>query len=656
MSLLIPWVLLTVLQESRGAILGPSAPQAEIFALIDRFDGTDTSRLPFVKVATGLWRQRGSSGEPEVHYRHGFLLSDNDGRFSVRFLDLTEATLTASRMATSEPSRVGFERISLTDHVQEVAKLLDLIARDANEPRYYMTPNEPMDPRGMALVLARDLARRHAWEDVNRIWNALGDIPKAREELGDGLRNRWHLLFGDPTVSRETLVNQVALWLDAFPNSYYRPWIETLRGGLVAQLKDEKAASRESRPTNEGVGAAIAALVKQLRDDTLPVDSEQHIFSGHFLDIAAPSGARSGVALVKFGFEAVPQLLEVVDDPSPSRCVWYSSRHGGGFRVFTIGDLARIVLQEIAGLVFYGEPKELRQAWTAWWADASVKGEETALAERVVKGDATSCSVAARFLERYPHRVADVMTACKKAVNRAYKTQFVEIVATSRDPSVEPFLIERLTSGPYIEPRVAAAQALLDRGDDRGVRHFIELWRRAEPLPEERQPDVPEAVADWDHELAVQGGVSASVKLLLTSGSTDALTAIEEGLRAKPPNIRSAVASQLRSLTLDDVLRRVPDDRKRDTQARIEELMMSFLTDSSRSKGMWGFTFQGSFVSLTDPRTADLTACAIVNLWPDRYRFDPMQPEAARDRQIAEILAAWKATRPASRPREGDRK
>jgi hypothetical protein len=107
---------------------------------------------------------------------------------------------------------------------------------------------------------------------------------------------------------------------------------------------------------------------------------------------------------------------------------------------------------------------------------------------------------------------------------------------------------------------------------------------------------------------------------------------------------------------LDDVLRRVPDDRKRDTQARIEELMMSFLTDSSRSKGMWGFTFQGSFVSLTDPRTADLTACAIVNLWPDRYRFDPMQPEAARDRQIAEILAAWKATRPASRPREGDRK
>jgi hypothetical protein len=49
-------------------------------------------------------------------------------------------------------------------------------------------------------------------------------------------------------------------------------------------------------------------------------------------------------------------------------------------------------------------------------------------------------------------------------------------------------------------------------------------------------------------------------------------------------------------------------------------------------------------------------ACALVKHWPDRYRFDPLQPEAARDQKIAEILTAWKAARPASRPSEAERK
>jgi hypothetical protein len=642
-------------QESRAAASRPTAEQAEIFALIDRFDDTDTSKLPFVKVATGNWGQRGSR-EPDVEYRYGFLLSDRDGRFTVRYLDLTEATLTASPPAANGLSRVGFERISLTDHVREVVKVLDAVARDANEPRYYMRPSAPMDPRGMALVLAREAARRNAWEDVDKVWNALGGVSEAREELGDGLRNRWHLHFGDPRVSREALVNEVTIWLDAFRNSYSRPWIETLRTGLVMQLTIEAAASRESRPRSERGSESVEALVKRLRNDTLPVNSEQTTFGGYFLNRGDNEGAPAGVALFKLGFTAVPQLLAAVDDAQPSRCVWYSSRYGGGFRVFTMGDLSSAVLEEISGLVFYGEPKELHRSWSSWWADASVKGEETALAERVVKGDATSCGVAARFLEQYPHRVADVMTACKKAVNRDYKTQFVDLVATSRDPSVGPFLVECLMTGPYVEPRVASARALLDRGDDRGVRYFIELWKRSEPLPEERQPDVPAAVADWDLELAVQGAASAAVKLLLTSGSAEALTAIGEGLRIKPPEVRSAVASQLRSLTLDDVLRQVPGERKRDAEAKLEDLAISLLTDPTRSNGMMGFTFQGSFVSLTDPRSSDLTACAIVNLWPDRYRFDPTQPETARDRQIAEILTAWKAARPASRPREAERK
>src|SRR5688572_13398626 len=117
-------VIIILLGASAAALILGKARKLdleEVFVLIDRFDPLDTSSLPFVEVSTGRWISYYDSDPPVNTYRHGFLLDDRDGRFTVRGVDLGTETLAATGGGAAEHERVGYVRKDMKAHAMQFA-------------------------------------------------------------------------------------------------------------------------------------------------------------------------------------------------------------------------------------------------------------------------------------------------------------------------------------------------------------------------------------------------------------------------------------------------------------------------------------------------------------------------------------------------------
>ena len=143
--------LLTVLALAapQAQTLALTAEQEDVFALLDRFDPLDTSRLPFVRVATG--RLHRDSGGSTAH-RYGFLLESDGKRFAVRYLELGKEHFECTP-GTEGYHRIAFEPVDLRD---EVARA---ITREGARS-WYRDPDTPMAPEPRAMLLARACAER----------------------------------------------------------------------------------------------------------------------------------------------------------------------------------------------------------------------------------------------------------------------------------------------------------------------------------------------------------------------------------------------------------------------------------------------------------------------------------------------------------------
>jgi hypothetical protein len=118
-----------------------STGRERIFQIIDRFDALDTTKLPFVRVATGSW-VRFDDDPPQNQYRFGFLQNDEGGIFTIRYLDLSRAKLRSTPKGTEEHRRVGYETRDLAAYARDVAR--KLVNTEDGESNYYTRPSTPI--------------------------------------------------------------------------------------------------------------------------------------------------------------------------------------------------------------------------------------------------------------------------------------------------------------------------------------------------------------------------------------------------------------------------------------------------------------------------------------------------------------------------------
>jgi len=640
-----PWLAAVLLAGCTRRPAEPSTPE-EVFALLDRFDPLDTSTLPFVKVATGRWC-RYDSDPPQNQYRFGFLIGDEGGRFTVRFLDLTRETFSTTPEGKPEHERVGYERLDLVSYAREFGARL-VAERDESFPLdFYLRPDRMMHPRPEALLLARACERRGLRAEVQTLFEAAGRISTAVGWLASGLADHLDLDFANPDLSRAQLFERHRRWLDAFPESWEREWVERQTAILDRMVAEDRA--RLGRwPTYEKTlrkGQVVEDLIFSLRDEYHPV--KDWFFDGHFVSTPVPKpeeGSRPSDKLRDLGFDAVPALIEAVTDDTLTRCVWYSSRYGGSFKVLSVGTFATEILERISRIEFYGKPEELRAAWLDWWKMVSGWGEEAALAELASRGDSASERAAELLLERWPGRFEDVLQGVRRAENRWYRQELISIVARIGDERVTEFLLEELRKGPYVGARVEAARALLDRGRREGLDLFMKEWLTAAEPRERRQPDVPEAVADFDFAIALTAAQEAMGGFLLSSGDLGAVRTVAGDILQQPANIRRSVLESLREPDLEKLLGRAGPEARPAIEREIEGILASLLDDMDRHSGSsMGFTLRDRSISLQDPLTADLAACQLVRFWPDRYDYDPTGPTRLRMRRLAHVKNVWRA-------------
>jgi hypothetical protein len=627
------WLVLT------SAMLLADASQDAAFARLDQLDALDTSKLQFVKVATGDW-VRYDSDPPQNRYRYGFLLDERVGQFTVRYLDLTCETLKATPVGTSEHERIGYTPQDMGELARTFAQRLGKGDEEPGE-RFYLSPNAPMELQGEALLLARACARRGLRAELEGLWKAIGSISDALDEVGDGQYHALSMDFANADLTRKQLLERHEKWMEVFPDhrlsEYLRP-----RLAILTRMVAEDSA-KQARPANEPPAEdSPEALIFQLRDEFHPV--QKWIFSGWFVATTAEKKeSRPALRLERLRFKAVPALLKTIGEETLTRCVWYSSRYGGSFEILDIGTFAEEILQAIAGLRFYGELEERKAAWESWWKLVSEKGEVGALAELASFGDHSSPAAAEQLLKHSPQRVEAVLAGVRQATNRGVRQELVKVVAASKEESVTNFLLDELRTGPYVSARVDAAQALLERGRREGIAVFLKEWESASNPKERPEPGVPEAVADFDFAIAQSRAREAMAEFLLGTGELEAVSLVGRELLKQDPAVRDAVLNSLRGASLMELTERAAAAKKGELEDAIENILGQLLDDLRVYNGHFGFSYGDDSVSLIDPRVADLAACTMVGFWPDRYRFDPIGPARLKDRRITVLKNAWRA-------------
>ncbi|HUB66701.1 MAG TPA: hypothetical protein VL981_04375 [Candidatus Methylacidiphilales bacterium] len=354
--------------------------------------------------------------------------------------------------------------------------------------------------------------------------------------------------------------------------------------------------------------------------------------------------------LVDLGFQAVPQLIAALDDQRFTRCLetYFDAEPA---KIMRVGEIAQIILEQLSGRAFSpamaGDGSFVRESSRKqaekWWAEAQKKGEEQTLIATAALGNQDSCGAARILAKKYPDvALGAIEKAFPATPDPGFRCNYIAIVGELPGAAPVAFLKSKLASENGSSMQLAAADALLTRGDSTVVPVMIGAWRQVQPLLIGHMPDkgVDDSVDDKAGEL---------IGFLATSGNADAINALGQGLQKMPANVRLAAVQVFLPagfghyytdgpsvVTYDGVgqLNKGPAEK---VDAAIERLLVSELDDSGRLISI------DEEIKGKDPRICDLAAFVLAKRWPDKYKFDWTANAAACDAQIAVIGDRWRA-------------
>jgi hypothetical protein len=601
---------------------------------------TDVKDRKCVRVATGESYQRGDA-PPRNSYVLGFLLRDKEGGFTVQTLSLVEETFKKTPPGTPDEERVSFEvkdlkaageaylkslRASATDPERDESPYLDFLPRRQTKTFVLAWACWRNGLDDLAAALFDEAGKMPAGHGLN------ADLPPTErlqtlvaEDLANTEMWRAGSAFDEPSVSRRQLLERFERIVKHYPDSEHHPKAKDYAALLRRMIKeDDEHLKTASKPFDKlSRQEQIAELVFQLRDQTgrqWSYPGSCDIFFDDRLHRADEHAKKSPASqLVEFGQDAIPQLIEVLEDDRLIRAVEDGHTFAYSRNVLRVGDCAAQILNRITDWefggqrVYTGKAAGSRAKAEAWWKEFQEKGEKQMLFEAVQKGDHTGVRLAHRLVEKYPeYALPALATGARNADADWHRAHLVACVGELKGFDRIGFLREEL-SGPFQRSRIVAAEALLHAGNDEGVSAIVREWKEI-------------WLVDGRDAYEKSSGL---ISFLARSGKREAVQALAVDFRKRPVETRVHIVE-----ALEGKERRPDKDASQEVQDVAESLLIETLDDTEMRYGM---SISHGDERTEAPRVCDLAASALVDRWekPDLFKLGGSPRN--RNRQILEL-------------------
>ena len=655
----------------------PQAAEKGVLTDADRkaitwFDTLDYPNLAgrrCVRVATGWW-SRSSDDSATNRYLFGFLLSEKGDEFTVFWSDLSTHVFRRTPPRTPEHLRVGYNEVDLK--VAAAAQLAQL-RKPPDKEDHWRRFGERLSERGEVFVLARacaanglepsahELIAEAAKMPARQTGEAPGDLVEAlSQEIAHGRMWQAVVEFGDPAISRKELLERFRFIVKHFPTSEHAARAKETADLLAQMVKEDDEHARQGAkaldklPTRE----RVAELIFRLRDQNGHQWSQPG-WCDIFDDFGGikDGGKTPAHRLVAVGFDAVPQLIDVLDDRRFTRSVGFHRDFYFSHHVLRVGDCALAIIERIAGRSFYarrttssemmkeGQESEVRKEIRKWWGEVQAKGEKQVLVEAVGVGDQNAVYQAEQLLKKYPQgALGPIVAAAKKQTDGYLRARLVDLVTQIPGDASSKFLLEEMKGSPCGKAAVAAAHGMLRRGSAEALPAMIALWERvsATPVSDKTAEGAPPCA------LPPYEGTEEVIEFLAGCGDPKAVDALAKHMRAHGIDRRIAIVSVFGHGSFGVISSggggglspgKSGPTQKESVKKAVERLLVAALEDTEQREGMSGSWGDKSF---QDPRVCDLAAHVLAQRFPKKYRFDLSATLMDRDRQRLAMLNEWR--------------
>lgn len=637
--------------------------EKELCALVDQFDDIHIASRPFIRVPLGIMEDL-DDVEPCMHYRYGFLIKEEADFIEVSYLDMVARRWEFvgkewSVNGWTKGARRNYEKADIVAYAAELTEKFNNVRNEYDQSlNYYRRPDDTMDPRGRAMVLTRELFRRGMINEARLLLNSIQSKKTIKDEFAAGIENRIYLYVSDRNTTRETILSEMEKWMKAFPSHFLRERVERQLNLWAKSAAGEDAAAVAQNDKEK----RIKKLIFELRNEVAPPKYPSMSIDGNYLIFRDDPWTKERVTdayekeksqnannidavgeLLKIGFDACPQLIESLNDETPTRCVRYHSRHGAAFYTISTGDYCEDMLQLISGLELSDTHEGRIKLWRDWYQNTKIKGEENALVEVIHSGKDYSNSATTILLEKYPARIPEILAEIRKGNSEYAASNLISLLWKYKDPRIIEFLREELESTKSISIKIAAARTLLQAGVRDGLDLMMRQWELNNDPGKIQKKDVPEAVKEFDQFLINKEVREELAGFLLNCDDTAAVKLVGRNILKQPFPIRSAVLNGISRGSWHWLS--APGSNKNELQIQREHERILVMLLSDKEGGEPGskhwFSVKDRSVTVSSPRNADLAACALANHFPDRYHYDPTADLTKRDRALIELNNIW---------------
>jgi len=624
------------------------------YAWFDTLGFPDLHKCKLVRVATGDT----DHGRKRAHDKHqlAFLVNDDGQEFTVFTLDLETHGYIRTPEDTPETLRVGYEQGDLKTEAEAAAKCL----RESNAWEALAPFGTRCRQSKELFVLARACAAHghaelahelFATVESNRGKSGPASVQQqVSDEIAAELLQKANKALADPEVSRKELLARFEAIVEKYPQGSHVQDEKSSRrfrdrlghhakparqaADLLRQMVAEDAAharlpaKAERDMTKE---ENIAELIFQLRDQ-----QGSQWFDGCGCDIFDAFGLGGlpvetpALKLVFFEYDAVPQLIAVLNDKRYTKASGYCDRRVRDKYILRVGDCAYQILERIAGRRFRRSQRALaddddseaaarKMLVEAWWKEFQTKGEKQMLIEGVEAGDPDSPEQATRLSLRYWNDAFDAIArGIRKAQEEGPRSSLITHLDRFREERALPLLRAEL-KGPFLGSRVAAARMLQQMRCDEGVDAMIAEWReRLTKRHEDEDCDV-------------------LIEFLAYCKRLDAIQALAAELRKRPIRVRFHVIDAFDENRWDRL-----DCSNVILLGAIECLLVEGLEDTEANRNL---TLGINGKNIEAPRTCDVAGHVLSRFWNAPEAFDLSGSLKVRDRQRVAMLNAWRAPR-----------
>lgn len=611
------------------------------FAWFGKLGFPDVKDCRYIRIATGQWSQHGNAPRQNT-YLNAFLIDEKDNTFTALTQDLFIRTFENTEPNTPKHQQVAYEELNLEKEAKAYLNLLQNLPEEDHNRRF----GERLNERAEVFVLAWACSRNGLESLSQQLCNQAFSMKEIEEkgslidllqrDLGHSMMWRAVLLFRDPSVSRTEILSKFEDIVKKYPKSEQKPRAVKAVKILRKMVKEDQARKNLKPPEEMSTEEQIAELIYQLREQN-GLQISQPGRCSIFLD---PRGEKSPAQqLVNFGYDAVPLLINALEDKRFTWSVGYARDYFFSHYVLRVGDCALETLELIAARRFYSsggyhcmtsDDKDIRstqQKVKAWWKELQKKGEKQLLIDATTEGDEASTWQATRLTERYPDVALEaVIKGAIRAKENWPRVRMVEIAAEIKGDEPIAFLTEEMNNGPFPGSRVAAAWGLHRKGRPEAVATMIREWKRM----------------DTDGDRSV-------VKFLIGCETPETIRTIQNDLPKQSIDLRIDIIR-----IINKEIRRIKQAMKEaceNTQNQklningptfleaIEEFLVSCLTDTEEREGSTGIWYG---MHLSDPRVCDMAGHLLWLHWKDKYAFDANATLKERNLQRVECINLWR--------------